>query len=78
MVAECLDLNKPRSCKYGRKKKPKKKIDIYAVSVHDCTQEQNGSPYFSFPSFDNAFFTVNSSVNAAGDHLAGGSFMEKE
>ena len=24
------------------------------------------------------FFTVNSSVNAAGDHLAGGSFMEKE
>ena len=24
------------------------------------------------------FFTVNSSVNAAGDHLAGGSFMEKQ
>ena len=24
------------------------------------------------------FFTVNSSINAAGDHLAGGSFMEKE
>ena len=24
------------------------------------------------------FFTVNSSVKAAGDHLAGGSFMEKE
>ena len=24
------------------------------------------------------FFTVDSSVNAAGDHLAGGSFMEKE
>ena len=24
------------------------------------------------------FFTVNSSVNAVGDHLAGGSFMEKE
>ena len=24
------------------------------------------------------FFTVNSSVNAAGNHLAGGSFMEKE
>ena len=23
------------------------------------------------------FFTVNSSVNVAGDHLAGGSFMEK-
>ena len=23
------------------------------------------------------FFTVNSSINAAGDHLAGGSFMEK-
>ena len=24
------------------------------------------------------FFAVNSSINAAGDHLAGGSFMEKE
>ena len=24
------------------------------------------------------FFTVNNSVNAASDHLAGGSFMEKE
>ena len=24
------------------------------------------------------FFTVNSSVNAAGDHLAGGCFIEKE
>ena len=23
------------------------------------------------------FFTVNSSINAAGDHLVGGSFMEK-
>ena len=23
------------------------------------------------------FFTVTSSINAAGDHLAGGSFMEK-
>ena len=24
------------------------------------------------------FFAVNSSINAAGDHLAGGSFTEKE
>ena len=37
-----------------QKKETEKKIDIYAVSVHDCTQEQNGSPYFAFPSFDNA------------------------
>ena len=28
--------------------------------------------------FSPGFFTVNSSVNAGGDHLAGGSFMEKE
>ena len=28
--------------------------DVYTVfPVHDCTQEQNGSPYF-FPCFDNA------------------------
>ena len=26
---------------------------------------------------DIVFFTVNSSINVAGDHLAGGSFMEK-
>ena len=26
---------------------------------------------------DIVFFTVNSSINAAGDHLAGGSFKEK-
>ena len=39
-------------------KRNRKKIDIYAVSVHDCTQEQNGSPYFSFPSFENAMAFV--------------------
>ena len=40
MVAKFLDPNKPWSCKYGRKK-------LYDFPVHDCTQEQNGSPYFS-------------------------------
>ena len=43
MVAKCLDLNKPWSCKYGRKKNYKK-TDLYDFPVHDCTQEQNGSP----------------------------------
>ena len=37
-----LNLNKPWSCKYG-----KKKIEMYDFSVHDCTQRDNGSPYFS-------------------------------
>ena len=47
MVAKCLDLKKLSqwSCKYGRKNE--KKIDMCAFSVHDCTREQNGSPYFS-------------------------------
>ena len=26
----------------------KEKIDTYDFPVHDCTQEPNGSPYFSF------------------------------
>ena len=26
-------------------KKKTKKIDLYDFPVHDCTQEQNGSPY---------------------------------
>ena len=26
-------------------KKNTKKIDLYDFPVHDCTQEQNGSPY---------------------------------
>ena len=42
MVAKFLDLNKPCSCKYGRKKK----IDIYYFPIHGCTQEQNDRPYF--------------------------------
>ena len=42
MVAKYLDLNKPWSCKqYGRNNQ---KNDF---PVDDCTQEQNGSPYFS-------------------------------
>ena len=24
-----------------------KEVDMYDFPVHDCTQEQNGSPYFS-------------------------------
>ena len=42
-VAKFLHLNKPWSCKCGRKK-----IDMYDFSVRDSTQEQNGStPNFS-------------------------------
>ena len=43
MVAKFLDLNRPWSCKYGRKKD---KIDT-DFPVHDCTKEQNCSGYFS-------------------------------
>ena len=43
-VAKILDLNKPCSCKYGEKNE---KIDMYDFLVRDCTQEQNGSSYFS-------------------------------
>ena len=43
MAAKCLDLNKPWFYKYGRKKN--EKIDLYEFPGHDCTQEQNGSPY---------------------------------
>ena len=49
MVAKLLDLNKAWSCKYGRKKKPKQKrknLACMTTPVLDCTQEQNGSPYF--------------------------------
>ena len=41
----------PWSCN-GRKKKKKKK-DMYDFPVHDCSQEQHGSPYF-LPSLDDA------------------------
>ena len=44
MVEEFLDVNKPQSCKYVRKNED---IDMYDFHVHDCTQEQNSSPYFS-------------------------------
>ena len=47
MVAKFLDLNKPWSCKYDRKKNEKKN-DMYDFPVHNCTQEQDGSPYLSF------------------------------
>ena len=40
MVANFLDLNKPWSCKYGREKE--RKINLYDLFVHVCTQEQNG------------------------------------
>ena len=45
MEAKFLDLNKPWSCKYRKKKI--EKIHMYDFAVHECTQEQNGSPYFS-------------------------------
>ena len=44
MAAIFLDLKKPWSSKNGRKNE---KIDVYDFPVHDCTQELNGSPYFS-------------------------------
>ena len=46
MVANFLDLNKPWSNKY-RRKKNEQKHDIYPFPPHHCTEEQNGSPYFS-------------------------------
>ena len=47
MAVKLLDLNKPCSCKYGRKLKRTKKNDIYDFLVQYCTQEQNCSQYFS-------------------------------
>ena len=46
MVAKFLDLNTPWSRKYGRKKKHEK-IDTHDFPVHDWSQEQNSSLYFS-------------------------------
>ena len=46
MVAKFLDLNKPLSCKYSRKKKKTIKMTCM-TPMHDCTLDQNGSPYFS-------------------------------
>ena len=34
-------------------KKDEKKKDMYDFPVHDCSQEQHGSPYF-LPSLDDA------------------------
>ena len=42
MLPKFLDLDKPRSRKNGRKKKNDERM--YDIPVHDCTQEQNGSP----------------------------------
>ena len=44
MVATFLDLNKRSRSNIAEKHE---KIDMYEFPVHDCTQEQNGSPYFS-------------------------------
>ena len=41
LLAKFLELNKPWSCKYGRKNE---KIDMYDIPVPDCTQKQNSSP----------------------------------
>ena len=46
MVANFLDLNKPWSNKYHRKKNEKKK-DMYPFPAHHCTEEQTGSPFSS-------------------------------
>ena len=32
----------------------KEKVDMYGFPVHDCTQKQNSSSYFSSVSFENA------------------------
>ena len=45
MDAKFLDLNKPWSCKYGKKKK-NEKIDMYDFPVHDCTREQKVVLFF--------------------------------
>ena len=46
MVAKFLDLNNPWSCKYGSKNKKNWHVQ-YDFLMHDCTWEQNSSPYFS-------------------------------
>ena len=40
-----MDFNKPWSFKYNRKKE-NEEIDMYDFTVNDCTQKQNGSPYY--------------------------------
>ena len=47
MDAKFLDLNKPWSCKYGKKKKKEnEKIDMYDFPVHDGTREQKVVLFF--------------------------------
>ena len=45
MEAKFLDLNKPWSCKYGKQKKWTRMTAF--LWLHDCTQKQNDSPYYS-------------------------------
>ena len=52
MVAKFLDLNNLVPVNMAEKKK-NEKVVMYDFPVQDCTQKQNGSPFF-FPSFDNA------------------------
>ena len=42
-VAKFCDLNSLWPCKHGRKND---KNDMYDFPVHNCTQEQNSSPFF--------------------------------
>ena len=42
-VAKFRDLNSLWPCKHGRKND---KNDMYDFPVHNCTQEQNSSPFF--------------------------------
>ena len=52
MVAKFWISTKLWSFKYGRKTKTTEKM-TFDFPVHDCTKEQNGSPYLC-ASFDNA------------------------
>ena len=45
MVTQFLDLNKPWSCKCDIEKK--RTVGVYDFPVLDCTQDENGSPFFS-------------------------------
>ena len=51
MVAKFLDLNNLGPVNLAEKKN--EKVVMYDFPVQDCTQKQNGIPFF-FPSFDNA------------------------
>ena len=49
--SEISGSQQPWSSKYDRKEN--EKVVRYDFPMQDCTQKQNGSPFF-FPSFDNA------------------------